>query len=125
MIRQIPSNEIINYLKNNPKAILLDVRTKEEWEAGKPDGDKLGLKTYFLSLQFEGRILNENFLEEFKKFNINKEYEIFFMCGSGGRSQRAAELLSGEGYICLNISDGFKGNGSEKIGWKNNQLPTK
>ena len=104
MIRQIPSNEIINYLKNNPKAILLDVRTKEEWEAGKPDGDKLGLKTYFLSLQFEGRILNENFLEEFKKFNINKEYEIFFMCGSGGRSQRAAELLSGEGSICLNIS---------------------
>ena len=125
MIRQIPSEEIRNYVKNNPKAILLDVRTKEEWEVGKPDGDKLGLKTYFLSLQFKGRILNENFLEEFKKLSISKEYEIFFMCGSGGRSQRAAEILSGEGYICLNISDGFNGNDIEKIGWKNNQLPTK
>jgi len=25
----------------------------------------------------------------------------------------------------LNVSDGFRGNGEEKIGWKNNQLPTK
>ena len=52
MIKQIPSKEIKNYIKDNPKSILLDVRTKEEWDQiGKPDGEKIGLKTYFLSSQ--------------------------------------------------------------------------
>jgi len=126
MIKQISSQEIKSYIKNNPKSVLLDVRTKEEWDQiGKPDGDKIGLKTYFLSSQFEGRIINENFLEEFKNLNIGQDCQILIMCGSGNRSQRAAELLTKEGYNCANVSDGFRGNGAEKIGWKNNQLPIK
>ena len=125
MIKQIPSKEIKDYIKNNKKCVLLDVRTKEEWNDSKPDGDKIGLKTYFLSLQFEGGIVNENFLEEFKKLKINKNYEILTICGSGVRSERAADLLTKEGYNTSNISDGFLGNNMEKIGWKNNQLPTK
>ena len=41
MIKQIPSKEIKEYLKKNPKSVLLDVRTDEEWnQDGKPDGDK-------------------------------------------------------------------------------------
>ena len=41
MIKQIPSKEIKEYLKNNTKCVLLDVRTKEEWDTvGKPDGEK-------------------------------------------------------------------------------------
>tara|TARA_A100000164_G_C21842111_1_gene740605 strand:- start:558 stop:938 length:381 start_codon:yes stop_codon:yes gene_type:complete len=126
MIKQIPSKEIKNYLKNNSKTILLDVRTKEEWDQiGKPDGDKIGIKTYFLSSQFQGRIINENFVKEFENFKIDKDCEILVMCGSGNRSQRAAELLSEKGFKCLNVSDGFRGDGVEKIGWKNNQLPIK
>ena len=125
MIKQIPSKEIKDYIKNNKKCVLLDVRTKEEWNEDKPDGDKIGLKTYFLSLQFEGGILNENFVEEFKKLKINKNNEILTICGSGIRSERAADLLTKEGYNTSNISDGFLGNNMEKIGWKNNQLPTK
>ena len=125
MIKQIPSKEIKDYIKNNKKCVLLDVRTKEEWNDSKPDGDKIGLKTYFLSLQFEGGVLNENFVEEFKKLKINKNNEILTICGSGVRSERAANLLTKEGYNASNISDGFLGNNMEKIGWKNNQLPTK
>ena len=125
MIKQIPSKEIKDYIKNNKKCVLLDVRTKEEWSKGKPDGDMIGLKTYFLSLQFEGGILNKNFIEEFKKLKINKNNEILTICGSGVRSERAADLLTKEGYNTSNISDGFLGNNMEKIGWKNNQLPTK
>ncbi len=124
MIKQIPCKEIINYIKNNPKCVLLDVRTKEEWNNGKPDGDKIGLKTYFLSLQFEGQIFNQNFIEEFKNLKIDKNYEILASCGTGGRSQRAAELLVTLGYKCSNISDGFLGN-DENIGWKLNNLPCK
>ena len=126
MIKQIPSQEIKDYIKNSPKSVLLDVRTKEEWDQiGKPDGEKIGLKTYFLSSQFEGRIINEKFLEEFKNLNISQDCQVLIMCGSGNRSQRAAELLTKEGYNCASVSDGFRGNGAEKIGWKNNQLPIK
>ena len=50
MIKQLASKEVEGYIKNNPKSILLDVRTEEEWNTdGKPDGEKIGLKTYFLT----------------------------------------------------------------------------
>ena len=112
MIKQIPSKKITDYLKKNPKCVLLDVRTKEEWDTiGKPNGEKIGLKTYFLSIQFGNeRIFNENFIQEFKNLNIGQDHEILIMCRSGGRSQAAAELLTRENYTCSNISDGFEGN---------------
>ena len=48
MIKQLVSKDVINYLRTGPKKILLDVRTQEEWDSvGKPDGDKIELKTYF------------------------------------------------------------------------------
>ena len=126
MIKQIPCQEIKEYLKNNPKSVLLDVRTEEEWnQDGKPDGDKIGLKTYFLSIQFgDERTFNENFVQEFKKLNIEQDHEILTMCMSGGRSQMAAELLNKENFTCSNISDGFLGN-DENVGWKNNGLPSR
>jgi len=125
MIKQIPCQEIKEYLKNNPKSVLLDVRTEEEWnQDGKPDGDKIGLKTYFLSIQFgDERTFNENFVQEFKKLNIEQDHEILTMCMSGGRSQMAAELLNKENFTCSNISDGFLGN-DENVGWQNNGLPS-
>ena len=125
MIKQILCQEIKEYLKNNPKSVLLDVRTDEEWnQDGKPDGDKIGLKTYFLSIQFGNeRIFNKNFIQEFKKLNIEQDHEILTMCMSGGRSQMAAELLNKENFTCSNISDGFLGN-DENVGWKNNGLPS-
>ena len=125
MIKQIPSKEIKEYLKNNPKCVLLDVRTKEEWDTiGKPNGEKIGLKTYFLSIQFGNeRIFNENFIQEFKNLAINQDKNILIICRSGARSQFAAELLNKkENYTCINISDGFEGN-QENVGWKRCGLP--
>jgi len=124
MIKQISSKEITDYLKKNPKCVLLDVRTKEELDTiGKPDGEKIGLKTYFLSVQFgEERIFNENFIQEFKNLNINQDYKILTICRSGGRSQAAAELVARENYTCSNNSDGFEGN-QENVGWKRSGLP--
>ena len=123
MIKQLPSKDLENYIKNNPKSILLDVRTEEEWNNdGKPDGQKIGLKTHFLSLQFADKSFNTNFIEDFKKLNINKDHEVLTMCMGGVRSQAAAELLTKENYNCVNISDGFLGNG-EDAGWINSNLP--
>ena len=124
MIKQLASNMIKEYLKSQPNCVLLDVRTDEEWnQDGKPDGDKIGLKTHFLTIQIgDERIFNENFIQKLKNLKINQDQEILTMCRSGNRSQIAAELLTKENYTCSNISDGFLGN-QENIGWKNCDLP--
>jgi len=125
MIKQILSKEVKDYVKDNPKTVLLDVRTEEEWNSdGKPDGEKILLKTHFLTIQFADKTFNQNFIEDFKKLNIEKDHEILTMCMGGVRSQSTAELLTKKGYNCVNISDGFLGN-SENLGWKKSGLPSK
>ena len=124
MIKQLVAKDIKSYLMVEPSSVLLDVRTNEEWETiGKPEGEKIGLKTYFLSIQFgKERIFNENFVQEFKNLAINQDSNILTICRSGQRSQFAAELLKKENYTCINISDGFEGN-HENVGWKRCGLP--
>ena len=120
MIKQLLSKDIKDYLTKNPDSVLLDVRTQEEWDnIGKPDGDKIGLKTYFLEIR---RDASYDFVKEFKNFNINQNKEILVICASGERSQISAELLSRENYKSINVSDGFMGS-QEGVGWKNNGLP--
>ena len=122
MIKQIISRDIKDYLAKSPKKILLDVRTQGEWDSiGKPDGDKIGLKTYFLEIKRDSFF---DFVEEFKAFNINKDHEILVICKSGERSQISAELLFRENYKTINISDGFEGS-IEGEGWINCGLPVK
>jgi len=120
MVKQLITKNIRNYLAKNPNCILLDVRTKEEWIAiGKPDGDKISLKTYFLEIKRDSLF---NFIKEFKSLNIKQDKEILVLCKSGERSQITAELLSKENYRTTNISDGFEGS-AEGVGWIKNQLP--
>ena len=122
MVKQLASRDIKNYLKAGPKKILLDVRTQEEWDSvGKPDGDKIELKTYFLEIKRNSFF---DFVKEFKAFNISQDQEILVICKSGERSQISAELLLKENYKTINISDGFEGS-SEGEGWINCGLPVK
>ena len=122
MVKQLLSRDIKNYLRTGPKKILLDVRTEEEWNlVGKPDGDKIGLKTYFLEIKRDSFF---DFVKEFKDFNISQDSEILVICKSGERSQISAELLLRENYKTINISDGFEGS-VEGVGWINSGLPIK
>ena len=121
MIKQITCKAIKEYLKKKPKSVLLDVRTQEEWNNdGKPDGDKIGLKTYFLEIRRDSFF---DFVQEFNNLNINQDKEILVICKSGERSQISAELLSRENYKSINISDGFMGS-QEGVGWKKIGLPS-
>ena len=122
MVKQLISRDIKNYLRTGPKKILLDVRTQEEWDSvGKPDGDKIELKTYFLEIKRNSIF---DFVKEFKNLNISQDQEILVICKSGERSQISAELLSRENYKTINISDGFEGS-TEGEGWINCGLPVK
>ena len=118
MIKQIKSSEIKSFIEKNPKTVLLDVRTDEEWKTiGKPDSTNLGIKTFFITISQD-----LDFMETIKK-EINKENQVLVMCAAGGRSIIAATLLHDEGYVAHNISDGFSGNGIDP-GWKNLGLPS-
>ena len=125
MIKQIKSSEIKNFLNNNKNVELLDVRTQDEWDnIGRPDGEKLGLKTHFVTIiRSPDPSANKEFIEEVKKV-IDTNKELLVMCKAGGRSMMASEILSQENINCTNISDGFEGNG-ENLGWKNEGLPSK
>ena len=118
MIKQIKSSEIKNFIENNPKTVLLDVRTDNEWKTvGKPDSTNLGIKTFFITISQD-----KGFMETIKK-EINKDNQVLVMCAAGGRSIIAANLLQNEGYNTYNVSDGFSGNGQD-LGWKNSGLPS-
>jgi rhodanese-related sulfurtransferase len=125
MIKQIKSSEIKNFINNNKDIELLDVRTLEEWDSiGKPNGEKLGLKTHFVTIiRSPDPSENKKFIEEVKK-KIDPNKQLLIICKSGGRSMMAAQLLSQEQVKCINISDGFEGNG-ESLGWKGENLPSK
>tara|TARA_B100001057_G_scaffold393131_1_gene401944 strand:- start:21 stop:389 length:369 start_codon:yes stop_codon:yes gene_type:complete len=118
MIKHIKSSEIIKFIESNPKTVLLDVRTEDEWNTfGKPDTENLGIKSYFITISQE-----PGFLESVKQ-NIDKKEQVLVMCAAGGRSIIAANLLANEGYSALNVSDGFSGNDLDP-GWKNSGLPS-
>jgi|TARA_B110000902_G_C14069515_1_gene498720 rhodanese-related sulfurtransferase len=124
MIKQIKSSEIKNFLTNNKNVELLDVRTQDEWDnVGKPNGEKLGLKTHFVTIvRSQDPSANKDFIEEVKKV-IDSNKELLVICKAGGRSMAASQLLSQENIKCINVSDGFEGNG-DNPGWKNEGLPS-
>ena len=118
MIKEIKSSEIKKFLESNPKTVLLDVRTEDEWNTvGKPDTKDLGIKSYFITISQD-----PSFVDSVKQ-NIDIKEKILVMCAAGGRSVVAANLLAKEGYDTLNVSDGFSGNGQDP-GWKNLGLPS-
>lgn len=118
MVKQIKSSEIKKHIEDNPKTVLLDVRTEEEWKTvGKPDSDSLGIKTFFITISKD-----PGFIDNVKK-EINKENQVLVMCAAGGRSEIAANMLQKEGYSTHNVSDGFSGDGVDP-GWQNSGLPS-
>lgn len=76
-------------------AMLIDVRESHEYRSGHAPGAK------HISVQVIERRLGE----------IPKEREIIVVCQSGMRSQKAADILSRNGYKVLNVSGGM-------IGWQ-------
>lgn len=127
MIKQIKSSEVKKLLEENPKTVILDVRTNDELNSvGKINAEDLGSKTYHVVVSPDLGNWQEpdpNFVENVKK-QINKDTPVLISCAAGGRSLIAANLLEQEGYTAMNLSDGFSGNGQDP-GWKNSGLPVK
>ena len=126
MVKQITASELKELdLKGQ---YLIDVRTPEEWDiVGKPDGEAMGLITHFISYQFQqgdGRVLNPNFEKEMDALNLDQSKKIFFLCRSGVRSDKTAEMYEKKGFNTYNISTGFYVDEATPS-WKVDKLPVK
>jgi len=115
-------------LQENPRAVLVDVRTDAEWNyVGIPAIEGLVRIPWQF---FPTGERNENFIADIKTANIEKDQEILFLCRSGVRSANAAILLTQAGFSdCYNVAEGFEGdkdaNGHRGTvgGWKRANLP--
>jgi rhodanese-related sulfurtransferase len=119
-------------LSERKDAILIDVRTRPEWNyVGLPDLDTLAKKPALLEWQvFPGMQVNPDFVTALSGACADKGAPLLFLCRSGVRSAAAAKAMTAAGYSrCLNVKDGFEGplNAEAKRGsaggWKAAGLP--
>jgi len=123
-------------LRDEARAVLVDVRTKPEWTyVGVPDLRPLGKETVFLEWQrFPSMQVDSGFVpalvEALKERGVNPDDPVLFLCRSGARSRAAAIALTEAGFTqALNVADGFEGPPDSAghrgvvAGWKASDLP--
>jgi len=84
MNRLLSSNEFITKYKSIPEAVLLDVRTPQEFYSGSISGA--------INVDFE----NPNFENEVQKLDHSKPY--FVYCRSGNRSSGSVIVMKKNGF---------------------------
>lgn len=124
--------EAFEILKNDPDAVLIDVRTDAEWNwVGVPDLSGLGKQVEFASwVIFPAMQPNPDFIEQATSGKAKKDAPVIFLCRSGVRSKGAAMALTEIGYTkCYNLAHGFEGDPDSTKhrgltnGWKVDGLP--
>ena len=119
-------------LRDNKDAILIDCRTRAEWNyVGLPDLETLAKKPALIEWQvFPSMQPNPEFVSALSGALPDKETPLLFLCRSGARSAAAAKAMTAAGYsTCLNIAYGFEGPLDAQAkrgtsgGWKAAGLP--
>jgi rhodanese-related sulfurtransferase len=119
-------------LSERNDAVLIDVRTRAEWNyVGLPDLGALGKKPALVEWQvFPGMQVNPEFVAALSGALPDKEAPLLFLCRSGARSAAAAKAMTAAGYsTCFNVADGFEGPLDAQAkrgtagGWKAAGLP--
>ncbi|MAJ88804.1 MAG: sulfurtransferase [Acidimicrobiaceae bacterium] len=111
-------------LADDPSAVLIDVRTPEEWaQIGVATLDSIGKQVRFATWTWYGTgERNPNFLAEATE-GLDMETPLLFLCRSGARSQGAAMVAEASGFgTTYNVTQGFEG-GPGAAGWKYAGLP--
>ena len=89
----LDSNEFASRYKQEPNAVLLDVRTAGEFHSGYiPGATNLD-------------IMRGDFASRVSTLDKNKTY--FVYCRSGSRSAEACSILTSKGYKAINLAGGI------------------
>lgn len=90
-MKSMTTQEVQEFIKNNPDASLIDVRETEEVASGK----------------IPGAVNIPLGLVEFRLQDIDKSKEHIMICRSGNRSGQASRLLEDRGYKVINMDGGM------------------
>ncbi|MEE2996747.1 MAG: rhodanese-like domain-containing protein [Pseudomonadota bacterium] len=119
-------------VKDTPNSMLVDVRTKAEWNfVGVPDLSSVNKEPVLVEWQdFPKMDVNGSFVDAVAAAAPDKSTPIYFLCRSGARSKSAAIAMTQVGYVeCFNIAQGFEGphdvahHRGSTDGWKARGLP--
>ena len=112
-------------LQHDPRARLVDVRSKAEWEY-------VGRVPAALEIEWKswpGMVPNPAFLDTLRAA-VDPTSPVLFLCRSGGRSHDAALAATGTGFAaCYNVLQGFEGDRDNEQhrntvgGWRAAGLP--
>lgn len=84
-MKDISQQTWFNLLENNDNAVIVDVRTPDEWKEGIIENAQMS--NIFEEAQFQ------NFLG-----GLDKDKEYFMYCRSGGRSGMACQMMDQMGF---------------------------
>jgi rhodanese-related sulfurtransferase len=132
----VSAEEAYEILGREPKAQLVDVRTRAEWSyVGIPDLSGLGKETILAEWQrYPTMDVATDFVDhlerELERRSVGREDPVLFLCRSGARSLSAAQAMLAAGWKgARNVSAGFEGPANAERhrgtleGWKASTLP--
>jgi rhodanese-related sulfurtransferase len=135
-ITEIAADEAFALLDRDPAAVLVDVRTKAEWQyVGVPDLSTIGKEVVFIEWQaYPLMAVDVDFVTGLSRVlsrqGVSIDAPILFICRSGVRSLAAAQALNAAGFTrCVNVAGGFEGpadasrHRGRTDGWKAKELP--
>ncbi|WP_439577262.1 rhodanese-like domain-containing protein [Elioraea sp.] len=99
-------------LNEDPRAMLIDVRTDAEWTyVGMPDLSATGKPVVPIAWQlFPSMAVNPGFVEALRAAGLTPDHRLYFLCRSGARSLASARAARAAGFPqVFNIRDGFEG----------------
>lgn len=130
----ITPEEAWQLLSEQSDTVLVDVRTKAEWNyVGVPDLSKISKDNILIEwVNFPEGAPNPSFVEELSLAVSDKNTSIFFLCRTGVRSVGAAIAATDAGFVnSYNILEGFEGGPDDLghrgriSGWQGINLPWK
>jgi len=132
-VEDVSPRDTWNALRDDPEAMLVDVRTDAEWNfVGLPDLESAGGKRVVLIpwQTFPSMALNDGFVDQLRRAGATPLSKLFFVCRSGARSLAAAQAAQAAGFpVAYNVADGFEGppdaegHRGNVAGWKADGLP--
>lgn len=132
MVENVSPGAAWRALREDPEAVLCDVRTEPEWSfVGLPDLRGIGKEPALVSWQvYPSMQQNPHFLRQLQEAGVVPANHVFFICRTGGRSAAAALAAAAAGYAhVFNVADGFEGPPDAEgkrgavAGWKAEDLP--
>ncbi len=131
-VPQISPEDAWAAIREQPDAVLVDVRTDAEWNfVGVPDISVAGKQVVLIAWQlYPAMSVNGQFAQMLSQAGIDHGQPVYFICRSGARSDLAARAAQDAGWVqAFNVADGFEGpvdaqgHRGTLAGWKAAGLP--